>query len=232
MDSKLLLLKNKTVLFAEDDVIARREMSDILKMLFAHLLVASDGEEALRLYEEETPDILITDIKMPKRDGISLIRCIRQADYTLPIILITSYAERDLLINAANLSIDGYLVKPINLTTLTEALGRAFQRIPQSDALIPLADGVYFNAATKELFQKGETVLLGIKELELLQLLVENRNRTVTKEEISRTLWPLDPICDSAIKNIIMRLRKKISTDCIVSVRGIGYRLNTDQTPV
>jgi two-component system, OmpR family, response regulator VanR len=72
---------------------------------------------------------------------------------------------------------------------------------------------------------------LGVKELDLLELLLKNRHRTLTKEEIGKALWPLDPICESAIKNIVLRLRKKIELDIIISVRGVGYRLDTRQVP-
>jgi two-component system, OmpR family, response regulator VanR len=227
----ILAFKAKSVLFAEDDSIARAQIADILQMLFGELHVAVDGEEALRLYEEEMPDILLTDIKMPKRDGISLIRRIRKEDYNLPIVLMTSFTERDLLIDAANLSIDGYLVKPVDLATLTSALSRAFQRTLQYNELIELDDGLYYNSATKVLYRNGQPIDLGTKEQELLKLLLSHRNSTVTREEISRALWPLDPICGSAIKNIILRLRKKLESDIIVSVRGIGYYIHTPDTP-
>ena len=223
MTDNILLLKNKSILFVEDDTIARNQITDILRMLFKRLHVAVNGEEALRIYEEESPDILLTDIKMPKRDGISLIRYIRKENYNLPIVLITSFTERDLLIDAANLSIDGYLVKPVDLKTLTSALTRASQRVRQSDGLIELDKGLYYNSATKILYRNGQPIELGFKEHELLKLFLNHRNRTVTREEISQALWPLDPICGSAIKNIVMRLRKKLESDIIVSVRGIGY---------
>lgn len=228
----LLALQDKTVLFAEDDTITRTKMAEIFEMLFKRVYVASDGEDALRLYEEVSPDILISDIKMPRRDGLSLSRRIRKDNYTLPIILMTSFAEQDLLIDAANLSIDGYLVKPVDLDKLTSTIMRAFQRLPKRSEIITLLDDLYYNSATKMLYRNGEAISLGLKEQELLNLLLDQRHRTVSKEEIAQTLWPLDPICESAIKNIILRLRKKLDTDIIVSVRGVGYHITTlDSSP-
>ncbi len=232
MIHNLLLLKEKTVLFAEDDTITRTQMREILEMLFAKVYSASDGEEAYTIFEEESIDIVITDIKMPKQDGLNLIRRIRQNNYTIPIILLTSFAEQDLLLNAANLSIDGYLVKPIELEKLTFAVCKAIQRTQkEEEGLIILGKKLYYNSATKELYYNGNVVVLGIKEQELLQLLIANRHKTVTKTEIGKALWPLDPICESAIKNIVLRLRKKLEIDIIISVRGIGYRLDTRNIP-
>jgi two-component system, OmpR family, response regulator VanR len=231
MIQNILLLKDKTIVYAEDDIITRNQTAEILEMLFGKVYVASDGEEAYNLYEDESPDILLTDVKMPRKDGLSLIRRIRQNDYHLPIILMTSYAEQEMLLNAANLSIDGYLVKPVDLEKLTYSICRAVQRTGKDEGLIVLGKKLYYNSATKELYRNSTIVVLGVKELDLLELLLKNRHRTLTKEEIGKALWPLDPICESAIKNIVLRLRKKIELDIIISVRGVGYRLDTRQVP-
>lgn len=230
MIRNMLLLKDKSVLFAEDDTITRNQMGDILKMIFHRVYTAEDGEEAYRLYEDESPHVIITDIKMPKRDGLSLVKQIRQDDYDTPIIILTSFAEQELLLHAANLSIDGYLVKPVDLESLTRTICKAIQRTDKDMGLIPLGKRLYYNSATKELYLNGMVISLGVKEQDLLALLINNRHKTITKEEIGKALWPLDPICDSAIKNIVLRVRKKLGLDIIISVRGIGYRLDTRET--
>lgn len=230
MVRNMLLLKDKSVLFAEDDIITRNQMSEVLEMIFHKVYIAADGEEAYRRYEDESPDVIITDIRMPKKDGLSLVKQIRQNDYDTPIILLTSFAEQELLLHAANLSIDGYLVKPIDLERLTITICKAIQRTDKDMGLILLGKRLYYNSATRELYLNGAVVSLGVKEQELLLLLINNRHKTVTKEEIGKTLWPLDPICDSAIKNIVLRVRKKLGLTIIISVRGIGYRLDTRET--
>ncbi|MDD2780324.1 response regulator transcription factor [Sulfuricurvum sp.] len=230
MIQNMFILKEKSVLFAEDDTISRIQMTEILEMIFGTVYTASDGDEAYSIYEDETPDILISDIKMPKQDGLSLIRRIRQNDYTIPIILLTSFAEQELLYSAANLSIDGYLVKPVELEKLTSTICTAIQRTHKTGGLIVLGKNLYYNSATQELYKRGKIVPLGVKEQEFLSLLMKNRYKTVTKDEIGKSLWPLDSICESAIKNIVLRLRKKLGIDIIISVRGIGYRLDTRES--
>jgi len=230
MTQNMLVLKGKRILFAEDDIIARTQIGEILEMLFGEVFIASDGEEAYHIYEDESPDIVITDIKMPKKDGLNLIRRIRQNNYEIPIILMTSFAEQEMLLHAANLSIDGYLVKPVELEKLTHTVCRAIQRTHKNEGLIVLGKNLFYNSATQELYHNHNVVVLGLKEQELLLLLINNRHKTVTKDEIGKTLWPLDPICESAIKNIVLRLRKKLGIDIIISVRGIGYRLDTRES--
>ncbi len=226
MDSNLWLLKDKSVLFAEDDNIARSKMGEILGIIFDKVYLAKDGEEALIIYEENKPDIIITDIKMPKRDGLNFVKRIRQSDYNTPIILLTSFAEQDLLLNAANLSIDAYLIKPVELDAIVKSVCQATKRAKNNYGVIKLSQDVYYNTGTKELYKNTTLVPLGNKELLLLELLINSNQRTISKDEIINELWLFEPICDSALKNIILRLRKKLGEDIIVSVRGIGYRLN------
>ncbi|HEX5329668.1 response regulator transcription factor [Sulfuricurvum sp.] len=223
----LHFLKLKTALYAEDDEITRTQITKILKMLFNQVYVASDGEEALRLYEEKHPDIIITDIKMPRCDGLSLITKIRKYNYHIPVILMSSYAEQDMLLNAVNLSIDAYLFKPIQFEKFTLALSQAFKRLPKEEVLLTLDQNIHYNTSTKELYRDGKTVILGAKEYDLLNLLIARCNKTVTYDEIIQTIWPFDPISDSTLKNTILRLRKKIDSDIIISVRGSGYRIDT-----
>lgn len=228
MIRNMLLFKNKSVLFAEGDNIIRANMSGILVMLFGKVFSAANGEEAYKLYKDKSPDIIITDIKMPQKDGISLIRQIRQHDYEIPIILLSGFTDQELLINATDLSVDGYLVKPIELEKLSHTICKAIQRTHKYTGLTPLSKELFYNSATRELYRNGNVIMLGVKEQELIQLLINYRHKTVTMDEIGRVLWPLNPACSSAIKNLILRVRKKLGNNIIISVRGIGYRLNTN----
>lgn len=227
----ILLLKDKSVLLAEDDAITRQQMSNILTIIFSKVFTATNGEEAYRIYEEESPDIIITDIIMPKKDGLSLIHKIRQENYNIPIIVLSSFAEKEMLMNANNLSVDGYLIKPASLEKLTSTLCTAIQRSHNEIGIVQLNHELFYHSTTKELYRNTSLVMLGEKELALLNLLIMNPHQTITKEEIEKKLWPLESISNSAIKKLIHRIREKLKCDIIVSVRGIGYRLDTSKGP-
>ncbi len=229
MIKNMLLFKNKSVLFAEEDAIARANMTGILLMLFGQVFSASNGEEAYALYKNESPDILITDIKISKKSGTVLIRRIRQDDNHTPIILLSDTTEQALLAHITDVSIDGYLVKPIEPEKLTHAICKAIQRTPKYKGLTILTQELLYNLDTQELCRNGTVIDLGVKEQELLKLLISNYHRTVTKKEIANTLWPAETQYSSAVKNIVLRLRKKLESDILISVRGIGYRLDTNK---
>ncbi len=231
MSSNVSHLKNKCVLIAEDDMLTRVNMIETLSMFFGKVISASDGEEAFWLYEEEFPDLIITDIEMPKKSGLKFARMVRQKDYVTPIILVTSFTEKYMLLDAANLSLDGYLVKPVELGNMLDSISKAMNRVHEEHGLVELGYDLIYNANTKELYLNKELIHLGNKEHELLELFMSNPRKTFTKDEISQKLWPLDSICDSAIKNLVLRIRKKLCNELIVSVRGRGYRLGAPTLP-
>jgi two-component system, OmpR family, response regulator VanR len=220
-----LVLKEKSVLFAEDVINAKTEISNLLKILFKTVYNAKNGEEALILYEEKAPDIIISNVIMPKMTGLNLVKKIRMNDYETPVILLSNHEEKEYLLDATNLSVDGYLIKPIDLEKFTQSICRAMQRLYKTPEIVSLEKNLIYNSATKELYQNGNLVTLGSKERKLLSILIANRHRTLTKEEIEKALWGFDPISDSALKKLILRIRQKMRINIIVPVRGVGYRL-------
>jgi len=226
--NSLLVLKSKRILFVEDDAITRTQISNTLKMLFKEVYCAKDGEEAFNLYEDERPDIILTDIWMPKKDGIKLARQIRQMDYHIPIIILSSFDDKNLLLNAVNLAIDGYLLKPIEFTALIKALSKAIKRTHTTPNVVMFNNSLVFNCDTKEFYNGSQITTLGSKELELIELLLENYHKTLSKEVIESKLWNYEIQCNSAVKNLVLRIRKKLGYNIISSIRGIGYRLNID----
>jgi len=204
----------------------REQTVQVLEMICKKVFSAKDGKKAYEIYEDESPDFIISDIKMPIIDGLKLIEKIRLNDYHIPIVLMSSFSEHNMLVQAVNLSVDGYLIKPFELDIFVDTITKSMQRIQIINGIIILAKDIYYNSGTQEVYKNGYVVSLGSKEFELLQLLMKNFLKTVTKEEISQALWPLESSCESAIKTLVLRMRKKIDTNLIVSVRGIGYRLN------
>lgn len=216
-------------MFVEDDFTTRLQMTHTLKMLFHKVYCAKDGEEAYNLYEDEQPDIILTDVRMPKKDGIKLTRQIRQIDYQIPIIMLTSFDDKNVLLNAANLAIDGYLIKPVEFMLLVEKLLQAIKRTHVTSNLITFNQNLIFNRDTKEFYYHNVIQTLGYKELELIEFLLENHHRTISKELIEAKLWNYEVQCNSAVKNLVLRVRKKLGNDVISVIRGVGYRINLDK---
>jgi DNA-binding response OmpR family regulator len=226
MSNHQKLLKKYSILFAEDDATMREATADILRVFFREVIVARDGKEALERYEDEKPDMILSDIKMPLMDGFSLIASIRQNDFTTPIVLLTSYCDQTTLFEAANASIDGYITKPIVLESMLEALLKVVPKIAPKKELVSFGEGVLYNTLSEELYKNGCVVPLGEKEQKMLKLFLAHKEAVVHKDDIIASLWGVEDVTDSALKGVLNRLRTKLGSNAIVCVKGSGWRLH------
>ncbi|MDD2367921.1 MAG: response regulator transcription factor [Sulfuricurvum sp.] len=229
MKENAKVFKKLTVLVVEDEADVLNDMIQMLLIFFKEVLQASNGEEALRVYETKKPDIILSDIQMPRSDGFWLADKIRAIDKNAPILLISSYSEKPLLIVAINMSVDGYILKPFDLEEVLQAITKSLRRSGVLEKnIICFKNGISYNDATKELSDNGLIIDLGPKEYALLSLFLRNQNRTLTQQEIFNELWPFDEVSDSALKGILHRLRKKIGDESIENVKTSGWRLLLD----
>ena len=125
LSNDLELLKNITVLYVEDELDIQKITADVLGGVCKEVVTASNGVEALELFESRGDfDILVTDINMPKMDGITLIKKIRQIDHSFPVTITTAHTEIHFLQESINLGVNGYTLKPIDLKKLIETVAK------------------------------------------------------------------------------------------------------------
>ena len=224
MNIKMLKqLSNYRVLYAEDEDGVRKNVSEMLKLLFKEVYVASDGEEAYVLFKEYLPDIVITDIKMPKLSGIELAKKIRKKDEKTQILVISAHTEVDYMLEAVELSLIRYIVKPITETKLFEALER-FLEIQKGAGIINLTEGWVYDSSNKTI--KNETIEYELtkKESSLLELLLSKKS-VLTYEEIEMELWPNEYMSLNALRLLMKNFRKKLPKNYLKNIQGVGYKL-------
>lgn len=221
-------LNNLSILLVEDEVIISHNMAISLRYHFKEVYVAQNGLEALDLYHQKMPDIILSDIRMSDMDGLAFAEQVRKKDYQIPIVFITSYSDRETLLKAAKVSIDGYLIKPVNQKEMLKTLTAACKRNRQLDTKIVIAPNTTYDIFTKELTREGQIVELGTKESLLLKLFAKNISTPLDKQMIAERIYPLDSVGDSAIKNLITRLREKIGEESIFYIKGAGWKLRTE----
>lgn len=219
-------LKNLEILFVEDDDELSGTMIESLRYLFKKVHHAKNGIEALSIYLNSIPDIILTDIKMDKMHGLELIHEIRKKDVTIPIVFLTSYSQQSFLLEAVNNSADGYILKPVDFNSMIETLIKASGRNNFITQKILLSSSIEYDVLKKELKKDNTIVELSTKEHLLLKLFIKNIEKPLTKEDINYYLYPLESVTDSAIKNLIARLRDKIDLNAIIYIKGAGWKLN------
>lgn len=227
--TELMSLRDKVLLFAEDEEIIRDQTLDILNVLFKEVIVAIDGQEALEKYVDYKPDVVFTDIKMPHISGLDLLNEIRKDDPIIPVILFSAYSDHKYLLKAINLGISGYVIKPAKLDDLFTVFAKCAKAMhalkPHIVTITPLLS---YHIHSNELIKNGERISLTAKEHALLSLMIQKYPHILTKDEAIQIVWDGEEITDSAMKNIVAKLRNKLGHDIIKSISGVGWRLETD----
>ena len=216
-------LGNFRVVYAEDEEGVRRSVAEMLELLFKEVYLASDGQEALELYEDHKPDLIITDIKMPRMSGIELVRAIRETGSSTPIIVISAHTEVDYMLDAIELSLVRYIVKPITETKLMSALEK-FVETSSSKDQIPLMEGWEIDFAKSVILSPKEELPMTKKEAKLLRLFV-HKDAVISYEEIENELWPNEYMSLNALRLLIKNLRKKLPDGVLKNIQGVGYKL-------
>lgn len=219
--------KKIKVLYVEDDDIARENGVEYCENYFENIYEASDALSALKLYEQIKPDIIITDIQMPKLNGLEFIKRVRQKDKKTQVIVLSAYSHKDYLFAAIELQLVKYLIKPVKEREFEEALNLCIESIENDTSnLLILSQNTTFDIYNKILLTNNEIVKLRAKELDLLTLLLKNRNRYVTYEEIESFVWQDSAMSKDALKTVIKNLKSKIPKDLISNLSGTGYKID------
>ena len=216
-------LKNYTILCVEDEDGIRKRLVNTLKYYFDEVYEASNAEDAYTLYYEHKPTIIISDIEMPKKNGIQLITDIRKNDLTTIVIMLTAYSSEEYLLSLINLNINHYILKPVTSETLLSGIIKAFGN--KLENKIEFSDEIYFNMKERELYYQNKVITLRKRDKDFLLLLHEHKNRILTYSLIEEYIWKDKSMSMSALKTFIKELRQRLPIDLIINVPQEGYRL-------
>lgn len=223
------ILKKLNILYIEDEINIRENVKKALLLLCENVFDVQNVQEAKNILEKKRVDIIISDINLPNTNGLEFIKELRVFDKTIPVILLSAYTDTKYLLEAAKLKLVDYLTKPIDFKSLNDSLNKCVQDIiDNSRYLISFANDVTYNVLQKQLFNenKNEEISLTAKELNMLEYLIKHHNRVVSHDELKVNIWEDSfEASDSALKNLLNKLRKKIGKDSIVNISGVGFRL-------
>ena len=227
-------MTNLTLLYAEDDLQSRKNYAFVLEEYFSKVYLAEDGREALDLYHEKKPDVLLLDISMPFINGLDVAKAIRTTNKSIPIIMLTAHADQKKLLAAIPLGLSKYLLKPINDKSLIEAVLKVIREIRDRD-IIPLNEKLSWNKTNFNLFYEEENIKLTKKEHKLLTLLVNSIGEYLMHDALIIQIWN-DEIPnashDNKLHQLVYRINKKINAatnsdmQLIENTYTLGYRIN------
>ena len=217
-----------TVLIVDDESRMRKLIKDLLAQKGYGILEASDGEEALQVFEENQNKInlILLDVMMPKLDGWSVLRQIRQSS-KVPIIMLTARGEEQDELFGFELGVDEYISKPFSPKILVARVEAILKRTNPEAKKIKDYGGIVIDPEGRTVTVDGKEIELSLREYELLKYLVDNENIALSRDKILNNVWNYDYYGDSrTIDSHIKKIRHKLGKKgkYIETIRGIGYK--------
>ncbi len=219
---------DKCILVVDDEQRMRKLIKDFLTAKGYKILEAEDGEKALEVYEKNKNQInlILLDVMMPKLDGWSVLRQIRQ-DSKVPIIMLTARGEEQDELFGFELGVDEYISKPFSPKILVARVEVILKRTNQTNTEITEYGGIEIDKEGRTVKVDGKLVELSLREYELLVYLVDNTNIALSRDKILNNVWNYDYYGDSrTIDSHIKKIRHKLGKKgkYIKTIRGIGYK--------
>ncbi|RXJ70365.1 DNA-binding response regulator [Halarcobacter ebronensis] len=214
------------MLFVEDEVNISKLLKDALGEYFYSFTMANNGEEGLSKFEKIKPDIVITDIMMPKLDGLEMTKKIRQLDENVPIIILSAFSDKEKLLKAIDIGISKYFIKPFDPEEVLNYLSDLAKKIDKNRVL-KINENFTFDTNTKNLFENDKLVNITKREKQFLTLLLQNEKEILPPQKIKDELWNED-VSDERLRTFIKRFRIKTSRELVRNITGQGYIISVN----
>lgn len=210
-----------SVLIVEDEKNIALLMKDILSSIFSEIYYANDGVSGLNKFKKLRPDMVICDVLMPLKDGLSLAKSIKDLSPNTPIIIISAHSDKEKLLKAIDINVNKYLIKPIIPEELIASVKSLIKNLNKTASL-----GEYIIDYVKSSFKtKDYEVELTRKELALLKALSEPIGKVVSLEEIKEICWGKSDVKDGSVRTFIKRFRDKLGVNIIKNITSTGYKI-------
>jgi len=218
------------ILLAEDEPSLGQIIKESLETRNFEVLLCANGEEAYKVYKTEKPLLLVLDVMMPKKDGFTLAKEIREENQDIPIIFLTAKSQTEDVVEGFSLGGNDYLKKPFSMEELIVRINALLKRGKDELNDGPIKIGNYiFNLKKQTLEIATEIENLTHREAHLLYYLIKNKNQVLERSFILKKLWGDDDFFNARSMDVfITKLRKKLKNDPaiqILNVRGYGYKL-------
>lgn len=221
--------KELIILVVEDEIKTRESLINVLSERFSKVIGAQNGDEGLKKFKKFKPDLVITDIAMPIMDGLDMAREIKEISDDVPIVVLSAYSEKEILLRSIDIGIDKYLIKPVDIEELFKVLDYLIGEKIEANMLVKISEEYQFNKTKRTLIYNGEEIVLTKKELAFISLLLKQPGALVLHEDIKKNVWIGEHVSDPAVRTFIKRVRDKVGEDFIKNVPSLGYKININK---
>ena len=215
------------ILLVEDDRLLAKGLRKALQQQGYAINHVETGKAALHVIAVDTPDIVVLDLGLPDMDGISVLKQLRVQHQSLPVLLLTARSDIEDKITGLDSGADDYLAKPFEMTELFARLRVLERRLGTANTAEITVGNVCLDTTSHSASFNSKELELSRREYMLLKSLMENAGRVLTRATLENRLYDwADEIASNALEVHIHHLRKKISTDFIKTIRGVGYKVD------
>lgn len=220
------MLERFKILYAEDEDFIRENVVEALEFMSGNVTAVENGKLAYEEYAKIHPDIVIADIEMPGLNGLQLAEKIRKNnDKTTQIIITTAYTNTEYFLKAVELNLVKYLLKPISLIDLKQALQKCIAQIDSSVNILKyFSDDTCYDTKNHKLMSTCEEIKLDYHERAFLELLLKSSHRVVSYQEMENTIWE-NGMSSAAVRSLVRNLRQKLPDGTIENISKIGYKI-------
>lgn len=214
-------------LVVDDDLDSLKGIVEYLQIGFNTVFSANNIDEAKKVIQNDRVDIIFSDIRMPDGNGFMLIEWLRENGFDIPVVLISAYDDKEELFRAIRLGVVDYVVKPLSSDKLKTMLDLCYNRLKNSENIIYLAGGFFWEVKNSVLFKNNEPIKLTLNETKFFELMLQQPGRAVSSEEIFYFLHDglVKEYDSKSIRNIVYKLRKKLDDKLIENIYGGKYRV-------
>lgn len=220
----------KKILIIEDE----KSIQNILKAFLIEagyiVTLADDGMQGISAFYKDSYDLVLLDIMMPKIDGYTVCEMIRNESNT-PVILLTALDDEESQMKGFDHLADDYITKPFSMPLVLRRIEAVLRRSGEQldNSLMLSYKEIQLDTQNYKVFVSGNEVVLTAREFDILRLLMENKGRVFTRDNLLNQIWDYNYYGDEKIVNThIKNIRKKLGTECIETIRGVGYRIDKE----
>ncbi len=216
-------MQDYSVLYVEDDAEIRHYITLFLERYCKAVYACESAETGLEFYKRYKPNILLLDINLGGMSGIELASEVRKSDSKTRILISTAYTNKDFMLQAIELGLTRYLVKPMTNDDLVTALEKCCLELETKDNIDLGENYVYKRRLAQIIHYKTHTVLRH-KEVSLLELFIAHEGEVLRYDFLEQNIWQDEPMTRNAIRSQIRNLRKKLGIDVLENISGLGYK--------
>ena len=226
-------LKNLKILFLEDNKIFAKNTIKLLEFYVKDIVHCESIKKAKELFNQGNIDIIISDLIVTDGNALSFVKYVRDENLNIPIVVLSAHKDEELLFQAIPLGLTTYAIKPVDFNSIEAILEKCSDILKKQNKSteVNISKNLYYDYNKKLLLRRNENstqveeIMLRKKEALFIELLIDYSNKILPNEKIEEVIWENDVMTESALKNFLLRVRKKIGKTILINVQGLGYKL-------